>query len=348
MSGGAGTRLWPASTEDHPKQFLSLCGPRTLFENTLHRVEGAVGAISFEPPLVLGSCRHASMIESCLARANISATAIVLEPAPRNTAAAAVAAAAVAHELRPDALVLLIPADHMITNVSAFHAAIEQAAPFARERIVTFGIQPSKAVIEYGYIRAGALLGAGIREIRSFHEKPSAETASSYLAAGDYYWNSGMFLFSPQLLLREFDASADIRDHTLEALAHAKRVGSRIELSAAHFAAAPSAPLDIAVMEKTSCGAVLPCDFGWADIGSWDEVWRLSQRDASGNAIQGAVVLREATDNLVIADGMKVCVAGVDNLIVIATPDSVLILPRDRAQEVKSLREIALKRSQEN
>jgi mannose-1-phosphate guanylyltransferase/mannose-6-phosphate isomerase len=342
MSGGAGARLWPLSTEASPKQFHALAGERSLFAETAARVNGDVGALAFAPPILLCNERHAEAARAALAEIGAAPAAIVLEPAPRNTAAVAAIAAAVAAELDPDALALLLPADHLIGDVPTFHAALERAAPFARERILTFGVTPNRPATGYGYIKHGAALGEGVFAIESFREKPNEATARQYLAAGGYAWNSGMFLFHPQVLLGAFAASPAIRDGALAALRDAARAGDEIRL-APSFAQVPAEPFDIAVMEKTARGAVVPCDIGWADIGSWDEIWRLSPHDASGNAKHGPVAALDASNNLLRAEGVKLCVAGVSDLIVVATPEAVIVLPRDRAQDVKALRELAEK-----
>lgn len=339
MSGGAGTRLWPASTEARPKQFHALGGAETMIAETAHRVSGTSGALTFTAPLILCNARHADLVAESIP----APAAVVFEPAPRNTAAVGAIAAALAGEIDPDALVLLLPADHLISDVAAFHAAIERAAPLARERIVTFGISPDRPATGYGYIRRGAVLADGVFAIDSFREKPNENTARTYLATGEYAWNSGMFLFSPAVLLREFEASAEIRDRALDALKLAKRDGVYIHLDAGAFAATPSQPLDIAVMEKTAHAAVVPCDIGWADVGSWDEIWRLAAKDDTGNATRGPVVTLDAQNNLIRSDGLKVCVAGVSDLVVVASGDAIVILPRARAQDVKELGAIARK-----
>jgi len=343
MSGGAGTRLWPLSTAAAPKQFHALAGAQSLFVETLRRVCGETGAVSFTSPIALCNASHLALARAHLSQAGVTPAALVLEPCGRNTAAVAASAAAAAAEIDPDALVLLLPADHVIADTAAFHAAVARAAPFARERIVTFGIAPDRPATGYGYIKRGAALGEGVFAIEAFKEKPDETTARSYLADGGYSWNAGIFLFHPQTLLEEFAASAAIRDAALAAFRAARRDGDEVHLDAALFAQVPAQPLDIAVMEKTARAAVVPCDIGWADIGSWDEIWRASARDAAGNATQGAVFAHDATDNLLYADGVKLCAAGVDNLIVIATRDAVIVLPRDRAQDVKLLRELAEK-----
>ncbi|MEJ0059338.1 MAG: mannose-1-phosphate guanylyltransferase/mannose-6-phosphate isomerase [Terricaulis sp.] len=343
MSGGSGTRLWPASTESKPKQFHAIKGEGSMIVQTIERVFGDTDALSFLPPLILCNAQHDVLAAEQLAEAGYAPAAIVLEPMGRNTAATAAIAAALTSELAPDALVLLLPADHVIDDPDAFRAAIERAAPFARERIVTFGIEPDRPETGYGYIKRGAALGEGVFEVAAFREKPNEATARDYIAEGSYSWNAGMFFFHPDVLLKEFDASPQVRDASLEALRLATRSGNQILLDAEAFAKAPSLPLDIAVMEKTSRAAVAPCDIGWADVGSWDEIWRVSDQDENGNAAHGRVVIVESSNNLVRSEGPKICIAGLEDLVVIATADAVMILPRARAQDVKLLRELALK-----
>ncbi|MEQ1618924.1 MAG: sugar phosphate nucleotidyltransferase [Terricaulis sp.] len=343
MSGGAGTRLWPASTDARPKQFHALTGTRSLFAETVARVSGETDALSFAPPIVLCNASHKRWVDAQLAEIGATASAIVFEPVARNTAAAAAVAAALGAEIDADALVLLLPADHVIADREAFLAAIACAAPIAGERIVTFGIQPSRPETGYGYIKSGAPLSAGVFAIDSFREKPQREIAEQYLAEGGYSWNAGMFFFHPATMLEEFSANPDIRDHALAALAAAGRNGAEIRLDAEHFARAPALPLDIAVMEHTRKGAVAPCAIGWADVGAWDEIWRLGAKDERGNSVRGEVVVLDGSDNLVRTEGVRVCVSGVSDLIVIATPEAVIVIPRGRAQDVKQLRELALK-----
>lgn len=342
MSGGAGARLWPASTEAAPKQFHALgASADSMFVETLRRVSGCTDALTFAAPIILASAKHADLVDAHLAQAGVSASAIVLEPIARNTAAVGAIAAAAGAEIDADALILLLPADHIIADAAAFHAAIARAAPLAREHIVTFGIAPDRPATGYGYIKAGEELAAGVFAIDSFREKPNLETARAYLAEGGYAWNAGMFLFSPRVMLEEFAAAADIRDAALTAFKSAKRSGARIELQRDDFVKVRSTPLDIAVMEQTRRGAVAPCDIGWADVGAWDEIWRLSPQDDAGNALAGNVALLDGAGNLIRSDGPKVCVAGVNDLIVVATAEAILILPRDRAQDVKTLKDLA-------
>jgi mannose-1-phosphate guanylyltransferase/mannose-6-phosphate isomerase len=325
MSGGAGTRLWPLSTEDHPKQFHALTGPRTLFAETAARVSGDVGGVSFAPPIVLCGAKHVARVRAALEEVGVEAAAIVIEPAARNTAAVAATAAAVARELDRDALVLLLPSDHVVGEVAAFHAAVAKAARFARDRIVTFGIAPNHAATGYGYIKSGAPLGEGVFAIEAFKEKPDGETARAYLRDGGYAWNSGMFLFSPETLLAEFSVNGAIRDCALAALGSATRSSDEIRLGP-EYAAAPALPLDIAVMEQTSRAAIAPCDIGWADIGSWAEVWRLAPRDADGFAILGPAA--DGDTSKMQASGLKAAAMNGDDLVVVATATGLLIAPR--------------------
>jgi mannose-1-phosphate guanylyltransferase/mannose-6-phosphate isomerase len=338
MSGGAGVRLWPVSTSAMPKQFHALGGDASLFAQTLLRVSGDVGGLSFAAPIVLANEEHAELVRQHLSGA--SAT-IVLEPIARNTAVIAAVAAVLAEKADPEALLLLLPADHLVSKVGAFHAALEHAAPYARDRIVTFGITPDRPATGYGYIKLGGELGPGVFAIESFREKPDDATARGYLAQGGYLWNSGMFLADPRTLLAEFDARPDIRERAREALSKARRSGAEVHLDAAAFAEAPSLPFDVAVMEKTQRGAVALCSIGWADVGSWDEIWRLSPKDGGGNVVVGPVAAINAANTLLRSEGVKLCVAGVSDLIVVATPEAVIIVPRERAQDVKQLRDLA-------
>lgn len=337
MSGGAGTRLWPASTDARPKQFHALAGADSLFTQTARRVSGQTEALRFAPPLVLANAAHLDLARAHLAQAGVRAGAYVLEPHPRNTAPLGVIAAALAAEMAPDALVLLMPADHVVADPRAFLDAIARAAPTAKDRIVAFGVAPDRPETGYGYIKRGEEIAEGVFAVARFQEKPDAETAARYLREGGYDWNAGLFLFDPRVIREEFAARPELRDAALQALARAQRREDVILLDADAFARLESIPIDVAIMEKTARGAVAPCAMGWADVGAWSEIWRLGEKDAAGNVVHGQAVLREVENTLVRADGVAVCVAGVRDLIVVATPEGVLVLPRARAQEVKDL-----------
>ncbi|MEZ5939661.1 MAG: sugar phosphate nucleotidyltransferase [Hyphomonadaceae bacterium] len=342
MSGGAGTRLWPLSSEARPKQFHTLAGDKSLLQQTVERLGGETGGVRFMPPIILGNASQADLILAQLAEIGVEPTAVILEPEGRNTAATAAIAARHVHEIDPDALVFLAPADGFISDAERFRALAARAATVAGERIVTFGIVPERPETGYGYIRAGAPVADGVMAIDSFTEKPDAETARRYLDAGGYYWNGGMFLFSPAVMLEEFDSAPDIRDASLAALAAADRDGLKITLGEA-FLGIRSAPIDKAVMEATTKGAVVPCDIGWADIGSWFELWRMNADGPDANVVHGLAVLDDSEGTLVRADdGVVVAAAGLKDMVVVAVPGAVLIVPRERSQDVKDLRKAAL------
>lgn len=339
MSGGSGTRLWPLSTEARPKQFHALGAPRTLIEETAARLQGVHEGLEFLAPVVIAGESHRDLVVEALAASGIVPAVTVLEPMGRNTAATAALAALVAAGIDPEALVLLTPADHLVANPAAFLAAIGAGAAVARDRIVTFGIAPDRPETGYGYIRRGEKLAEGVHAIAAFEEKPVVATAERYLREGGFSWNSGVFFFSPSVMLNEFQAAgaADIRDGAEAALARGVRRGADIHLDRALFSAVRAESIDVAVMQKTKRAAVAPCDIGWADVGSWSELWRLSSRDEQGNAMTGSVTLVDGANNLVRAEGVHVSAVGVEDMIIVATKDAVLILPRHRAQEVKSL-----------
>lgn len=340
MSGGSGTRLWPLSTDRRPKQFHALGAGRSMIEETVLRLEGRHGDIEFLAPIVIAGEGHRAIVAERLSAAGVEPAAVVLEPMGRNTAATAALAALAAEELDPDALVLLMPADHVVGDSDAFLAAIKIAAPFARSHIVTFGIdhegQPSDA---YGYIKQHAKpLAKGIHPVVRFEEKPEVAIAQDYIEEGGYTWNSGVFFFAPDVMLAEFEhAAADIRDGARAAYRAGRRDGSEILLDADLFKDVRNKPVDKAVMEQTRRAAVVPVSMGWADIGSWDELWRLSDKDKAGNVAVGSVTLEEASGNLIRAEGVHISAVGVSGLIIVATPEAVLILPRGRSQEVKRL-----------
>lgn len=338
MSGGSGTRLWPLSTGRKPKQFHNLGAERTMIEETVLRFTGSHDGLVFLAPVVIASEAHRDLVAEAMLAIGLESATIILEPKGRNTAATAALAAFIAAEIDPEAHVLLAPADHLVADGAAFIAAIRAAASVLPDRIVTFGIDPTGPETGYGYILQGETLGDGVHAVASFKEKPEQHVAARYLSEGGYTWNSGVFLFSPAMMLDEFSlAAADIRDGTREALARARRTGSEILLDAEAFALVRSEAVDRAVMEHTSRAAVAPCDIGWADVGSWAEVWRLADKDGQGNAATGSVIVEDGANNLIRTDGPHVSIVGLSDLIVIANGNSILIAPRDRAQDVKKV-----------
>ena len=335
MCGGAGTRLWPLSVPTAPKPFHRFGAERTLFQQTVLRNAPADG---FLPPMVVCGAGHLGLVEAELAEIGVEPLAIVTEPMGRNTAAVAAIASALAEQRAPGAVVLLLSADSLIANGAAFRATIAAAAPVARERIVTFGIQPSSPEIAYGYIRRGEPLTEAVFEVERFEEKPDLATAKTYLADGRYLWNAGLFLFAPTLLLVEMAESRDdIRQGALMALPADFGTAGVVALDPTLFAVCPAESIDYAVMETTKKAAVAPCDIGWADVGSWSEVWRLGDRDENDNLTQGLTVLKDATGVLALSSGPTIAALGVSDLIIVATPEAVLVLPKSRAQEVKGI-----------
>lgn len=338
MSGGSGTRLWPLSTEVRPKQFHVLGADISMIGDTARRLSGDHDDFEFLPPIVICGAGHLALVTDLLSEADVDPAAVLLEPEGRNTAATAALAALMAQSLDPDALVLLAPADHLVTRPKALMKAVKAAIPAARDHIVTFGIHPKGPETGYGYIKQGAAMGDGVFKVAAFKEKPKPPVAEQYVSEGGYSWNSGMFFFDPKVMLEEFAiASADIREGARISLDKARRDGVLLHLDAESFGKVRAEPVDIAVMEHTRRAAVAPCDIGWADVGSWAELWRLSEKDGQGNAIMGSAVMLDASGNLVRGEGVHVSVIGVSDLVIVATPRAVLITPKDRAQDVKKV-----------
>lgn len=334
LSGGAGSRLWPLSTSYRPKQFHALGGEQTLIQETALRFADQEG---FAPPVVICSAAHADLVADQLAAVDVRPDALVLEPFGRNTAAAAAVAARVVAARTPGALALLLPADHRVQDAVAFRAAIRDAAEIARTRIVTFGIEPHGPETGYGYIEAGEPLAPGVRAVRRFVEKPDRSTAETYLAQGGFTWNAGVFLFAPEVMATELERFAPAVLAAVDAALGDPRRGGSLGLEERAFSACPSEPVDTAVMERTVLAAVAPCDVGWADIGAWGELWRLAQAGPEANATHGPVATLDVERSLVWAEGLKVGVIGLSDVIVVATSEGVLVAPRDRDQEVKAL-----------
>ncbi|NKF22418.1 mannose-1-phosphate guanylyltransferase/mannose-6-phosphate isomerase [Solimonas marina] len=347
MAGGSGTRLWPLSREQHPKQFLSLLGNASLFQDTALRtakIDEAVG------PVVIGAAAHRFVIAEQLRQAKIRDAAMLLEPEGRNTApAAAVAAHFVAEEFGPDAIVFLMAADHAIDDQAAFERAVQSAVDAATQGyIVTFGIKPTRPETGFGYlkVKSGARLGTTqAYEVDSFVEKPTIDRAQQFIEQGDHFWNGGMFLFrSGRFLaeLRRLEPETYMKSY--EALQKAKREGDTIALDARAWRECRNESIDYAVMEKTDQLALVPLDAGWDDVGSWNFLERLPTSDGS-NRTRGDVMLEDSNNNLVHSSGRLVAMVGVSDHVVVETEDAVLVAPKDRVQDVKKIVQ-KLKRSQ--
>lgn len=335
LSGGAGTRLWPLSRELHPKQLLPLIGPNTMLENTVHRLKG----LATSRPIVVCNDAHRFLVAEQLRKLEITPEAIILEPSGRNTAPAiALAACAALSADAGDPLLLVLPADHEIRNVAAFCDAVTLAIDAARAgQLVTFGVVANTAETGYGYIRRGEPLGAAYR-IRSFIEKPTAAKAAELIASGDYYWNSGMFLFRARRYLEELESLApDIAASSQAAFARSVRDLDFTRVDAGSFNACRSESIDYAVMEKTNDAVVVPLDAGWSDVGSWSALYEASDRDSNGNVTRGDVMLENTRDSYVYSESRLVAAVGVRDHVIVETKDAVLVVPRIAAQEVKAL-----------
>ena len=330
LSGGSGTRLWPLSREAYPKQFLPLAGEDTMVQATWKRVAPlAAGA-----PIVVANEEHRFLVAEQLRQIGAPAPAILLEPMGRNTAPAIAAAALQAMADGEDPLLLVLPSDHVVRDEAGFRNAVATAIPAAEAgALVTFGIVPDAPETGFGYIQAEA--GSDLRKVLRFVEKPDAVTAQSYLDEGGYYWNSGMFLFRASRVLEELRRfRPDIVQAVQAAFDAAKRDGDFIRLDKEAFAASPSDSIDYAVMEKTDHAMVLPVDIGWSDVGSWSALWDVAERDSSGNAHHGDVIAVDSRNSYAYAQRL-VALVGVDDIVVVDTPDAVLVAHKDRVQDVK-------------
>jgi len=347
LCGGSGTRLWPLSREQSPKQLLAFVGTRTLLQSTVLRlgIPDSLPGASIGRPLVVGNEQYRFTTAEQLRQAGVSAAAIILEPAGRNTAPALTVAALTAVSEGDDPILVVMPADHMILDEGAFGKAVARAVYWAeRGRIVTFGIVAESPETGYGYIQMGERLldDSGATAIARFVEKPDLATAQGYLASKDYLWNSGIFVVRASLwldLIGRF--RADIRAACDAATQHAQRDADFLRLGRDDFLACPSDSIDYAVMERlgsdSSMGAVIPLDAGWSDVGSWSALHDLGSKDSDGNVLQGDVIALATRNSLVRSDGRLVTVVGLTDLIVVETADAVLVAHRDRIQEVKEI-----------
>jgi mannose-1-phosphate guanylyltransferase/mannose-6-phosphate isomerase len=334
MCGGAGTRLWPASREVRPKQFLPLFGTRSTFQDTLLRVSDPA---LFARPIVITNAAYRFMVAEQLAEIGIEAD-VLLEPARRDSGPAIAAGAAFARSRDLEAVVLALAADHVVQDTPAFVAACRQGLIAAGDgRIVTFGVKPERPATEYGYIRPGPAIAGDVRKVEQFVEKPDPATAAEYIKAG-YLWNSGNFMFRAAMLLDEYrKVDPDSVTAVTDAVTSAGRDLGFITLDPDAFARATSISIDYAVMEKTAQAAVVPVACGWSDVGSWHAVWELSGKDENGNAAQGEAVFEDSRNCNVSSDKALIALEGVDDLVVVATQDAVLVSRQKDANGLKRL-----------
>lgn len=338
LSGGAGVRLWPMSRESYPKQLLCLASDRSMLQETVARVGDRA---RFADPVVICNEEHRFVIAEQMRQIGVTPQAIVLEPVARNTAAATAVAALIVAERHPDACILLLPADHVIHDREGFLRAVDLAAVAAGEGgLVTFGITPTSPETGYGYIQSGAALGSveGAFQVRGFTEKPAREVAERLVSGGEHFWNSGMFLFPLEALLREFEAHApEVLGASRLALAGAAQDLDFLRLGRPAFEGAPSISIDYALMEKTSQAVVVPADIGWTDVGGWPALWEVSAKDDNGNVRVGDVVVQDTRNSYIRSEMTLTAVIGLEDVVVVATDDAILVAAKEQLHHIKSV-----------
>ncbi len=341
LSGGSGTRLWPLSRAHYPKQLIPLLGERSLLQDTLTRLEGMEALAA---PLVVCNEHHRFMVAEQLRLLGREDGRILLEPVGRNTAPALTLAALAAAEQDDDPILLATPADHVVRDTAAFQMALKQGLVHARDgSLVTFGVVPDHPETGYGYIQRGEALGEGGYRLAAFKEKPDRATAEAYLAAGSYYWNSGMFMMRASVWLEQVGRwRPEILQACRRAWSAGRSDGDFYRVDAEAFAACPEDSIDYAVMEPLAASeeggaVVVPLEAGWSDVGSWDALWAVGQRDEDDNLTRGDVLSHASRGNLVFAGHRLVGTVGVEDLIIVETADAVLVAHKDKVQEVKAL-----------
>jgi mannose-1-phosphate guanylyltransferase/mannose-6-phosphate isomerase len=347
LSGGSGTRLWPLSREQYPKQLLALIGDDTMLQQTATRLEGFSGSLPVtREPIVVCNEEYRFITAEQMRSVGCPTRHILLEPVGRNTAPALTLAALTVRREDTDGVLLVMPADHVIRDRAAFHRAVALGLETAKEgAMVTFGIVPERPETGYGYIRVGSEASPGVREVAAFVEKPDARTAAEYVASGDYLWNSGLFMVRASVWLK---AIAHFNPAMLAACEAGTQVAARdadfVRIGREAFEACPSDSIDYAVMEKLAAvpelgiaPRVVPMSVGWSDVGAWDALWALADKDDAGNSGRGDVLFEATTDSLVHATSRMVVCLGVDNLVVVETPDAVMVARKDSTQDVKKI-----------
>lgn len=336
MAGGSGTRLWPLSRQMCPKQFLRLVDSKaTMLEATIQRIEG----LEVLPAQLICNEQHRFLVAEQLRQLGMEQVNILLEPVGRNTAPAIALAALQAVTDTDDPILLVLAADHLIQDVQAFHDSIRNALPLAISgKLVTFGIAPTRPETGYGYIEQGEPIGKGGFLVSRFVEKPDLVTAHNYLAAGNYFWNSGMFMFRASRYLEELGCfKPEILAACRAALERAQHDMHFTRVDTAAFAACPEDSIDYAVMERTADAVMVPLDAGWSDIGSWSALWEVSAKDAEGNVLKGDVLTQETRNTYVHTESRLVATVGVEDLVIIETKDVVLVAHRNSVQDVKKI-----------
>jgi mannose-1-phosphate guanylyltransferase/mannose-6-phosphate isomerase len=346
LSGGSGTRLWPLSRKQYPKQYLPLASDNTMFQEAILRLSRLDNLVD---PIIVCNADHRFLVAEQCQQIDIKNPTILLEPVGRNTAPAIAAAALQSLKQTNDAVLLVLSADHVIQDVEAFHQAINIAIIQAlKGNLATFGIVPTDANTGYGYIKSSQEYIDSAYKVEEFVEKPDLETAEKYFNQGNYLWNSGMFIFKADVLIDELTThSPDIVKLVNDAVNNAKQDLDFIRLEKQAFESSPSNSIDYALMEKSDNVVVVPLDAGWSDIGSWSTLYDIGLKDSSGNVVKGDVTLKDTTNSYIYASQHMVTAVGVDNLIVIDTPDVIFIASQDKAHEVKSIVESLQKKGRD-
>jgi len=336
LSGGSGTRLWPLSRKQYPKQYLPLAGDNTMLQETILRLNGLD---NLADPIIVCNADHRFLVAEQCQQIGIKNSTILLEPVGRNTAPAIAAAALQSLKDSDGSMLLVLSADHVIQDINAFHEAINIASQQVQSgKLATFGIVPTNANTGYGYIKSSKENSNGAHKVEEFVEKPNLKTAQTYLEQGNYLWNSGMFMFKADVLIDELTThSSDIVNSVNNAINNATQDLDFIRLDKQAFESSPSDSIDYALMEKSDNVIVVPLDAQWNDIGAWPALYDIGTKDSQGNVIKGDVITQGTTNTYINADHHMVAAIGVDNLIIIDTPDATFIATQDKAQEVKSI-----------
>ena len=336
LSGGYGERLWPLSRKQFPKQYLALSGEKTMLQETILRLNGLDNIL--DPIILCNEDNRFLVLQQCK-QINLSEVTILLEPLRKNTAPAIAAAAFQTIKDNPDAILLVLPADHTIKNIGVLHKAIKIAAEHAIDgKLVTFGIVPKNPNTGYGYINVTQEKINGAFTAKKFVEKPDSSKAKSYINKGDYFWNSGMFMFKADILLDQLNIYApDITDSVSKALKNSEKDNNFVRLEKKSFSLSPNASIDYALMEKSNKVAVIPLDAGWSDIGSWSALYDYGKKDDNRNVVSGDVINIDSKNSFINANNHLVATIGVENLIIVDTPDAILISSYEKAHEVKNV-----------
>lgn len=333
LSGGSGTRLWPRSRKHYPKQLLKLLGPRTMLQETVVRVD------HLGTPIIVCNEEHRFLVAEQMLELGIRPAAIILEPVARNTAPAIALAALAAYDREPGSILVVLPADHLIKDVTVFRSKLEIAIELAATgKLVTFGIRPERAETGYGYIKADGGEGGRFLEIQQFVEKPDIATAVDYFVSGKYYWNSGMFVFRADVYLKELEIhQPEILNCTRRAFESATRDLDFTRVDEEAFASCPEDSIDYAIMEKTDNAVLVPYESDWSDLGSWQAIWEETEKDSNENVILGDVIAEDCSSSLFHAENHLIAAIGVEDMVIIDTKDALLIAKKDRVQDIKKV-----------